>query len=269
MHNLQSDNRPVGIFDSGVGGLTVLRELTRRLPAEGYIYVGDTKHAPYGGKTTDELLACGRRLVEFFLKRDVKAIVMACGTSSATTYDALKQEYPSVPLFDTIRPAVQETARLLEKQPDTKIIFAATQATVKSGVFSAQLRRAVQNVDISEVACPLFAPLVEAGYALPDHPLPAFAAASYLGHLRGCVAGGNAALVLGCTHYPLLTDAIAGALGQVQFINPAVAVADALARKIAPATGDGGTEFFTSGDTQAFDKLAHIILDTKISSSCT
>jgi glutamate racemase len=258
------DPRPIGVFDSGVGGLTVLRELQNRMPLEKFIYYGDTANAPYGEKTPQQLLALGRRIVQFLLARDVKAIVMACGTSSSTSYAALTSEFASVPFVDTIRPAVRETVKLLHLQPTAHVVFAATQATVNSGAFSAKLLAEMPSAHLTEVACPLFAPLVEAGLAL--HHLAAFAADTYLGRLYGQTD----ALVLGCTHFPLLAGQIRGALGcHVQLINPAVAVAEALSAAVPPSVGPGGAEFFTSGDNAAFDKAAQVILGTNISSSTT
>jgi len=263
-------NSPIGIFDSGVGGLTVLREIRRLMPNEPIIYVGDTARAPYGGKDEETLRSYGRDIIRFFLERNVKAVVMACGTSSSTSFEQLSAEFPNLPMVDTIRPGVKAAEELIKAKPETRLGFIATEATVKNGLFERLLLKKCPGVTFHARACPMFAPMTEAGLAgIPNHPLPIFAAKNYLADLRGQID----ALVLGCTHYPLLTDALIHALGDVTFINPAIATAQAAKDLLAKSNilcdndvswgenSNATVEYCTSGSTEAFCRNASAILN--------
>jgi glutamate racemase len=251
------DNRAVGIFDSGVGGLTVLNALQNALPRESFIYVADTAHAPYGGKTVEQLLQRGRHIIDFLLAQNVKAIVMACGTSSSNTYTQLQAEYPQIPIIDTMRPAANATAKLAAT--GSSVAFLATQATVASGCFQSLMAAASPRVTIHAVACPLFAPMAEMGHN--NTPLSRVAAHTYLAHLHGKVS----LAVLGCTHYPLLAAPIRHALGDIHLLDPAAAVADVLYEAIHhTAATTGNVKYFTNGCENSFEKLAKIIRNEQI-----
>ena len=248
-------NSPIGVFDSGVGGLTVLQELRRVMPTESLIYVGDTARAPYGGKNPETLISHGREIIDFLQSKGAKMIVMACGTSSSTSLEPLRNYFPNLPIVDTIRPAVKATLKLADKTPDLKPVFIATAATVKSGLFARLFSESRPDIELHTRACPLFAPMVEAG--LKDHPIPRFAAETYLADLRAKVN----ALILGCTHYPLLQDAITHTLGDITFINPATATAIAAAQQITQSTQNEPTiTYYTSGNPEIFAKMARVIL---------
>jgi len=255
----QQSNRPIGIFDSGVGGLTVLREVQARLPHESVIYVGDTANAPYGGKTPEELLECGRDIIRFMRGQGVKAVVLACGTTSSTVYDDLVAENPDLPLVDVVRPGVLACAEIGLK----RIGLVATAATIKSGLFARLVAQEAPHVSLVAQACPLFAPIVEAGAT--KTVVARFVAETYLGKWRGQVD----ALVLGCTHYPLLTDALSDVLdGDMQYINLAAYTAKALYAKLEAEgiTSDGKApaeySYYVSGEPNAFDKTAHFLLES-------
>ncbi|MCL2217147.1 MAG: glutamate racemase [Defluviitaleaceae bacterium] len=258
--------RPIGIFDSGVGGLTVAKEIRRLLPHEDIIYVGDTARAPYGGKDEPTLLNHGRDIIRFLQKKDVKAVVMACGTSSSTSFEQLRGEFPNLPMVDTIRPGAKAVLELAANRPGIRLCFVATAATIKNGLFTRLISQERPDLVVHARACPLFAPMVEAGLAaIKNHPLTRFVAEFYLCDLRGQVD----AVVLGCTHYPLLTDALTYALGDITFINPAQATAQAAKELLSGDSGDGDhndsdspgkTTFYTSGDPEAFARTAHSIL---------
>ncbi|MCL1845189.1 MAG: glutamate racemase [Defluviitaleaceae bacterium] len=249
---------PICIFDSGVGGLTVLQKIRREMPDESLVYFGDTARAPYGGKDAKTLISHGREIINFFLKHDAKMIIMACGTSSSTSYDTLCAEFPSLPIVDTIRPAAEETLR--QAQADNfRPLFIATQATINSGLFS-RLFSDESGTELHARACPLFAPLVEAGH-IGGHPTAVFAAKNYLADLRGKVN----TVILGCTHYPLLKLAITQALGEITFIDPAEATARAAAAKnLPPPTAPPKISYYTSGAPEKFSSLARIILNENI-----
>jgi len=254
----QYDNRPIGIFDSGVGGLTVLREVQAILPHEPVIYVGDTANAPYGGKTPEELLGCAREIIRFMRGHNVKAVVLACGTTSSTVYDKLVAENPDLPLVDVIRPGVLACAETGLK----RIGLIATAATIKSGLFARLVSEQVPHINLVSQACPLFAPIVEAGAT--KTVVAHFAAKTYVGKWHGQID----ALVLGCTHYPLLTDVLSDVLGEdMQYINLAAHTARALYAKLEAEgiTSDGKAQaeygYYVSGEPGSFDKTARFLLE--------
>ena len=243
------DARPIGIFDSGVGGLTVAREIRRIMPNESTVYVGDTARVPYGTKTPEELFSFGREIIEFLLKQNVKAVVIACGTSSATVYEQLQAEFAQLPIIDVLRPAIH----IANNQSRLGLI--ATEATIKSGAFPRLLGKDILHAR----ACPLFASMVEAG--LPqNHPAVLFAAQTYLSDLRGKID----ALVLGCTHYPLLTDALAAILGDIKFINigeaAALATKECLGEMLADEKNTPSHTYYVSGAGDVFRKAGKLIL---------
>jgi glutamate racemase len=256
---------PIGIFDSGVGGLTVLQEVRRIMPNESIIYVGDTARVPYGGKDPQTLISYGREIINFLLNKGAKAVIMACGTSSSTSYEPLRAEFPNLPIIDTIRPAAKVTAELANQNPNLNPVFIATAATVKSGLFqrlfTEQLSTKSSKV-LHARACPMFAPMVEAGLTTrPGNPLLHFAAETYLADLRGKVN----ALILGCTHYPLLTNTLTQVLGNITFINPATATAQAAKTLLVKTSNPKPViEYYTSGDIEVFGKLAKFVLNQEI-----
>ena len=256
-------NRPIGIFDSGVGGLTVLAKVKESLPKESVIYVGDTANAPYGGKSQDELLKYGQNIIRFLRSQDVKAIVLACGTTSSTVYEQLVAECPGIPLIDVIRPGAKACVKQVSQNPGLRLGLIATAATIKSGLFERLLKASCPDVSLLTQACPLFAPMVEAG--ITKNSVAKWAAETYIGSWRGSVD----ALILGCTHYPLLADALTGVLGEnIQHINLASHAAKALrTRLLATDSLCGGSilpvyEYYVSGEADAFNKTARHLLNS-------
>ena len=255
------DSRPIGIFDSGVGGLTVAKEIRRLLPHESTIYVGDTARVPYGTKTPEELIKFSREIIHFLLSKNVKAVVLACGTSSSVTYEQLLIDFPDLPLIDVIRPGVDTCAEMAKLRPDIRFGLIATAATVKSGLFSRLLAEKCPGVTLHSRACPLFASMVESGLDT-SHPAVRFAVENYLSDLRDQID----ALVLGCTHYPLLTNALAATLGNVEFINigeaAAVVTKERLMQKNILA-GENSTpthSYYVSGIADVFRATGSLIL---------
>ena len=254
---------PIGIFDSGVGGLTVLQEIRRLMPLESIEYFGDTARTPYGGKDTETLASHGREIINFLLGKGAKIIVVACGTISSTAFEQLCQEFPHVPIVDTIRPAAKATLELAEENPGMKPVFIATEASVRSGLFA---KLVCEKTALYTRACPLFAPMIEAGLATQrNNPLLNFVAETYLADLWGKVD----TLILGCKHYPLLADALTHALGEITFINPAAATAEAVKNILfTHALQAEGTaskiNYHTSGDPKKFSQIARFILNEEI-----
>jgi len=248
----------LGVFDSGVGGLTVVKELRRLMPNTSITYVGDTARAPYGGKDAQTLFNHGCEIISFLRKKGATIIVMACGTSSSVSLEPLQAKFPDLPIVDTIRPAVKATLELAKTTEDFRPVFIATEATIKSGVFARLCNEGIASgYAVPQVPCPLFAPMVEAGLAADENsPLLNFAAEAYLSPLRGKVN----ALILGCTHYPLITNALTHTLGEITFINPATATAEATQLLLPPTTHNPTTHYFASGDPDNFAKMARLIL---------
>jgi len=252
------DNRPIGIFDSGVGGLTVLSQVKKALPNESIIYVGDTANVPYGGKSPETLLKHGRDIIRFLQNRNVKAVVLACGTTSSTVYEDLVKDFPKIPLVDVIRPGVRACAEM----GIPRLGLIATAATIKSGLFQRLIKAQAPDVHLVAQACPMFAPMVEAG--ITHNVIANWAAKTYISHWRGKID----ALVLGCTHYPLLTEALSHALGRdMQYINLAAHTAQALKEKLiaSESLNDGRGQalykYYVSGEPEAFNKTAYYLLN--------
>lgn len=262
----------IGVFDSGVGGLTVVAALRRRLPRESILYLGDTARLPYGSKSPATVTRYTRRNVDFLEQRGVKAVVVACNTASAL---ALPELAPAVPVWGVIEPGAERAAAA----SGGRVGVIATEATVRSDAYPRALRRLRPDLEIVSRACPLFVPLVEEGWH--DDPITEQVANRYLAPL---LAGGIDTLVLGCTHYPLLAPVLARVAGPgVRLVDSAAAVAEAVAAGLAerglahaerrgeqePAAGAAGT--CPSGDPaglrvcvtdagQGFQTLARRIL---------
>ena len=197
-------HRPIGVFDSGLGGLTVVKELVRRLPHEGILYFGDAARVPYGTKSPDTIRRFSREAVHFLLSRDVKAIVVACNTASAHALDVLEREAP-VPVVGVI----EAGARAAHDASETgRIGVIDTPGTIASEAYDRAVRELRPVVEVYAQACPMFVPLVEEGLA--DHEAARLLALEYLSPLQEVAID---TLVLGCTHYPAMRHLIAEVMG--------------------------------------------------------
>lgn len=258
------DPRAIGVFDSGMGGLTAVRELIRRLPGEDVIYFGDTGRVPYGGRGADTILKYARQDVAFLRTFDLKAIVIACGTVSTIALDTLAEENP-LPVIGVVEPAAQAAVSATR---NGRIGLAGTRATIASGAYERTLRRLMPQVEVTAQACPLFVPMVENGRFRPGDPLVELMVDEYIRPFREAEVD---TLVLGCTHYPLLWDAIAEYLGpQVTLISSGAACVETVARLLeardmkSPKTEGGCHRYFASDSAQDFGALASIFLGENI-----
>jgi len=246
-------DRPIGIFDSGLGGLTVVRAVRRRLPAERIVYFGDTARVPYGTKSARTVTRFAAEACGLLARHDPKCIVAACNTVSATALPALAEGF-DVPIHGVIEPGV---AQALAACPVGPIGVIATEATVASGAYRRAIRRRDPGVRVVERACPLLVPIVEEGRS-PDDPIVRAVLAEYLAPLADAGVG---TVVLGCTHYPLLEAAIAAVLGPgVPLVDSAEAVAEQVAGRLAAdgclADGPaGGWQFFVSDNPDRFREV--------------
>ena len=264
-----SDPRPIGVFDSGVGGLTVLREIVRRSPSESTLYLGDNARAPYGVRSDDEVLAFSTQSLDVLAERDVKAIVIACNTSTAIALGALRRRY-HLPILGVIRPGASAAA-LATRNGRVGVI--ATPATIRSHAYFTAIKDENPAVEVYEHATPTLVPLVEAGELFG--PIAETAVAAALAPLLGeRDATGESifpktpgasidTLLLGCTHYPLLRAVIAAQVGEsVAIVDSATATASALAELLsvngleASGSTKGVHRQLTTGDPTSFHALA-------------
>lgn len=213
--------RAIGVFDSGVGGLTVLRELCRQIPDEALVYLGDTARVPYGTKSPQTVLRYAREAARFLLAQRVKLLVVACNTASAVALDDLAEHY-QLPVVGVIEPGAR---RALEVTRSGRIGVIGTEGTVRSGAYDRALRAGRPDVVVHAAACPLFVPLAEEGWCA--HEIARLAAREYLAPL---LDKGIDTLVLGCTHYPLLKQTLQEVVGPgVELIDSAEETAKAVA----------------------------------------
>lgn len=212
--------KPIGIFDSGIGGLTVLRELKKLLPNESFVYVGDTAHVPYGNKSNDSIIKFSKKLTSFLVEQhNVKLVIIACNTASSIVINELNKSF-SVPFIDVISPL---KSYLLK--PNNEFIqnigVIGTHNTISSNAYNRFLKEVNVNFKIFSKACPLFVPIIEEGLA--DHEVSKIMIAEYLDSL---IKNKIHALILGCTHYPILFNQISSYLSKdIKIINSAYVVA--------------------------------------------
>jgi glutamate racemase len=269
-----TDRRPIGVFDSGVGGLTVLREIVRRTPAESTVYLGDNARAPYGVRSDAEVLAFSQECLDRLAEEDVKAIVVACNTSTAVALGALRRRY-DLPILGVIRPGASAAALATRNR---RVGVIATPATIRSHAYFGAIKDENPAVEVYEHATPTLVPLVEAG-ELAGSVAESAVAEALAPLLGGRDAAGESifprppgasidTLLLGCTHYPLLREIIAALAGeQVAIVDSATATASALAELLQisgldhrpGAHGDvvpGAHRQLTTGDAESFAALA-------------
>ncbi len=257
--NQTADARPIGLMDSGVGGLSILREIHAQFPAENVIYVADQGHVPYGPRSIEQVRDFTFGVVRFLLAQHVKLVVIACNTASAAALYALRVAYPAVP-FVGMEPAVKPAAR----DTQTGVIgVIATEATFQGELYASVVGRFAQGVQVETAACPEFVTLVEKGDTASDT-----ARAAIHQRLSPLLAAGIDQLVLGCTHFPFLADAIRAEIGPgVTLVDPSPAVARQMGRVLAQrsARNNGGTPgtttYYTSGDPVQFRAILHHLLD--------
>jgi len=248
------DQRPIGVFDSGLGGLTAAKVLEERMPGENLIYFGDSANAPYGTRTLEELSALATANAAFLRRFDCKAVLVACGTVSSNAMDVLRARFDT-PFFGVLD-AVCETAAQTTRTGRVAVI--ATEATVRSGAFERKLR-ALGAPAVFSAACQSLVAVTEEGHLAPDDPVAAAAVAAELAPVK---AWGPDTLILACTHFPLLERAIAAELGEgVKLLSCGAEAARALQAHLA-ATGGlaqreaGERRWFTSGDPARFADCA-------------
>lgn len=261
---------PIGIFDSGVGGLTVAREIMRQIPNEKIIYFGDTARVPYGSKSKETVTRFSQQIVRFLRTFDVKTIVVACNTASAYALDTLEQE-SDIPIIGVVKPGAKTAASATR---NGRIGVIATEATIGSKIYSSYIKELNDNVTIYGKACPLFVPLVEEG--LWQDPVTDEIAKRYLTELIDIDID---TLILGCTHYPLIRSTLGKIMGDgVELVNPAYETAVELKQMLQskgllndepPALGTNQYQFYVSDGAEKFKHFANSIIKYGILSAKT
>ena len=260
------DHRPIGVFDSGLGGLTAVRSLRQLLPGEDLVYFGDTARVPYGGRSPETILKYARQDVRFLRSFDLKAILIACGTVTSTSLETLQKEN-DLPIVGVVEPSCRAA---LAATKNGRIGMIATQASVRSGAYERTLHALDPGVTVVQKACPLFVPLVEEGRSHPGDIVIETVAEEYLAPLREL---GIDTLILGCTHYPLLKEVIAKVMGPgVTLIDSGEESARELQRRMAASDTlgnrhGGRAEFYVSDRVEDFQRLASAFLGEDLGST--
>ena len=258
------DMRPIGVFDSGLGGLTAVHSLWKILPEENLIYFGDTARVPYGGRSKETILKYARQDVRFLRSFDLKAILIACGTVTTTSLDTLQTEN-DLPIVGVVEPTCR---RALLVTKTKKVGMIATLASVRSGAYEATLRRLDPTVEVICKPCPLFVPLVENGRFRRGDIVIETVAREYLEPLKET---GIDTLILGCTHYPLLTEIIGDIMGPgVTLVSAGEESAFELKRMLkarnlrADEDRQGESEFYVSDRVEDFENIASVFLQENL-----
>ncbi len=252
----------IGVFDSGIGGLTVVRQLIELLPHENIVYFGDTARVPYGNKSAEVVREYAAQDTKFLLSRNVKLIVVACNTASAVAMDVVQAHSTTVPTIGVIEPTAKEAARLAGSRGVGVI---GTLSTINSSAYTTALKKIDGKLKVMTQACPLFVPLAEEG--LFDHPATDLLAREYLSQFSGKVD----VMILGCTHYPLLRGSISRALGsEVKLVDAGEATAKSVyellstTKMVNPQKSKPLYEFYVSDFPQKFNEIAERFLGRKL-----
>ncbi len=257
-------DRPIGVFDSGIGGLTVLKALVESLPDEDFIYLGDTARLPYGTKTSEVIIRYSRENTEFLLAKGIKMLVVACNTSSAVALEAIARE-TMIPVIGVIEPGARAAVKASRSG---KIGVIGTEATIASGAYTRTIQKFLPGAEIYTRACPLLVPLVEDGWT--DNEIAERTVSIYLESLK---QSGIDTLLLGCTHYPLLVGTFRRVLGPgVKVVDSATATAAAVrermrALKIARRSGKGSRSFFVTESPERFVRVGRRFFGPEVESA--
>lgn len=248
------DTRPIGMFDSGCGGLTVLKEYMKLLPNEDFIYYGDTAHLPYGDKSPETIKSYSEEIVKFLIDQNVKMIIIACGTASATAYEYLKGKF-NIEIRNIIEPTIKNIN-------DKNIGVIATKSTIKSKAWETGILKYNPNANIKSIACPLFVPLIEEGFI--DTPATNYVVDEYMKQFTLDSDVEISSLILGCTHYPLLQEKLKEVLDKnIKIINVGeYSAKDTLSylkdnNMQNDASHNGVNKYYSSDDFELFKEMAN------------
>lgn len=253
---------PIGVFDSGVGGLTVLRALVAAMPQEDFLYLGDTARLPYGTKSSQTVARYSVRAGEALASRDIKALVVACNTASATSLPSLRERFPELPVIGVIEPGARAAS---SASRSGRIAVLATEATVKGGAYERAIHAVRPDAVVTQIACQIFVALAEEGWS--EGTAVDAVAERYLSHLDARVD----AVVLGCTHFPLLASAIANQLGPTRRVVDSAATTATAARDVLANRGllrapgrAGGVMLMATDSPERFARVGARFLGSSI-----
>jgi len=257
-------NRPIGVFDSGIGGLTVLKEIINELPDEDTVYLGDTARVPYGIRSPETVIRYSLENARFLFSKDIKLLVIACNTSSSISLDTIKNSIP-IPSIGVIEPGAKAAVQATRNK---KIGVIGTEATIRSNSYTKAIKAIDENIDVFGLSCPLFVPLVEEGWTKGD--IVTMVAKRYFEEIRYKEKEIDT-LVLGCTHYPLLKKVIAGIMGEeVKLIDSGVETAHEIKTLLKSVglnrekKGIPLREFYVTDSPERFLKVGEKFLGQKI-----
>ncbi len=257
------DNRAIGVFDSGLGGLSAVKELSRALPNESIVYFGDTGRVPYGTRGRDTIIKYAKQDINFLLSHDVKMIIAACGTVSSVLPPSVSDTF-EFPYSGVIAPACSAAAKATKNK---KIGILGTSATIDSGKPREEILKRLPDAEVTAVPCPLFVPLVESGFIQPDNKVTRLVAEQYLEPL---IKQGADTIILGCTHYPIIKAIIGDIVGEdVLLIDTGREAARYAAwllkeRDMLSSSETRSVNYYVSDSTENFERLASIFLHTDI-----
>jgi len=245
--------KAIGIFDSGIGGLTVLKEIVAALPDENIIYLGDTARVPYGIRSAETVTRYSFENTHFLLSQEIKMLVVACNTASAISLEAVKKEFP-LPVIGVLEPGARAVVAATKTR---KVAVIGTEATIGSGAYERAIKKLAPDVEVHSLACPLFVSQAEEGWT--DNDVAQLVAEKYLAPLRG---RGIDSLVLGCTHYPLLKSVISAAVGSdITLIDSATETAKEVAAVLdklrwkGSGQGEGIRKYYVTDTPTRFEKI--------------
>jgi glutamate racemase len=254
--------KAIGIFDSGVGGLTVLKEVVRVLPQEDTIYLGDTARVPYGTKSPETVVRYSRQIAQYLLSRDIKLLVVACNTASAVALSTLQQQF-EIPIVGVIEPGARAAANVTKSG---KVGVIGTAATIGSSAYTKAIKRINPDIEVLSRACPLFVPLAEEGWV--ENDVARMTARIYLEDLK---KQGVDTLVLGCTHYPILKEVIAEVMGpEVMLVDSAeqtaLTVAEILSSQqlLRPVGEQGNHHYYVTDIPAGFIRVGNRFLGGRL-----
>jgi len=265
MNNNDTD-RPIGVFDSGVGGLTVAAAIQKSLPGESIVYLGDLLHLPYGSKSEKAVLEFTRAAVNFLLEHEIKLLVIACNTATSVAKHIIEKEI-DIPVIGVIEPGAKAACNVTKNR---RIGVIGTTGTIKSGAYVHALKNRDDTVSVFQKDTPLLVPLIEEGWT--DHPVLKMVLEEYFTFFHGTYID---TLVLGCTHYPLIRHQIQEVNGSIRIVDSAETTADAVKnllvkrRLVSSSNGEGGYEIFLTDYTDNFRSVGEMILQQKLDAVST
>lgn len=271
---MENSSKAIGVIDTGLGGLCAVKELRRLLPAEDIIYFGDTGRVPYGNRSDESIIRYSRQDMRFLTSRNIKIVVIACGTISSVAIEDLRNEFPDRTIIGVVEGACEKAVSSAYASGKKRILVLATQATVAKDIYRRTINSAAPDIEVINRACPLFVPLVENGYTDANFPpqglksgakITELVAREYISEFVSMDIG---AVLLGCTHYPMIKNTIASILPDSAIVDSGAEAAEMCRRELARSgnlnvKGQGDLSIFVSDEIHNFEPIAKKFLETE------